>query len=127
MTRRRIPKMPVLRYQDRSGRGPFRPGVPAMWADEDGDSPPSVFERFPDLMDTLQRICASGGVVGCACIGWGGLHQYFTEAERGRLHCLGYRVHRVPSSAVLIHDNIEAVFAVRRPLKTLPRAKEPRP
>ena len=112
----------ILRFQDRSGRGPFRPGIPAMWSDAEGASPPAVFERFPALISNIERIHAAGGYVGCACIGWDGLDRYFTQAEQDRLYALGYRIHRVPNSAVIMSDDDEAVFVSWRPLKELPRA-----
>lgn len=117
------PKNVFLRYQDKSGRGPFRPGVPALWADARGDSPPCVFERFPELVRLLPKIHRKGLHVGCACVGEIGLRTYFSASERLRLKSLGYRVHRVPANSVILADDVEAVFASGKPLAELPRAR----
>lgn len=111
----------ILRYQDRQGRGPFCPGVPALWADASGHSTPDVFEDFPDIVDILIQVRAKRFSVGCACEGMDGINAYFTAAEQNRLADLGYRLHRVPTSAVILRSPSQVVFVHRRPLRTLPR------
>lgn len=114
----------LLRFQDRWGRGPFKPGMTRLWSDVKGHGPLAAFERFPDLPSILGRACYSGLHFGCAAVGgWSGLDFYFTESEQERLHALGYRVHRAPNSAVIIADDVEAVFGIAMPLKKLPRAR----
>lgn len=122
---RKAPATMFLRYQDKDGRGPFRPGIPALWADTSGSSPPTVFQRFPTLAGVLPILHDKGLVVGCGCIGWDGLDRYFTSKEQERLHDLGYRVHRIPRNSVFLWDDDEVVFSLNRPIKTLPRAKRP--
>ena len=114
---------PILRYQDRQGRGPFRPGMTAQWADTTGDSPPTVFEEFPQLLDILPRLHDRKLHVGCACEGRDGIDRYFTASEQARLARLGYRLHRVPTSTVIMRSDSQVVFAWHRPLKTLARVR----
>ena len=112
---------PFLRYQDKHGRGPFRPGVPALWADKEGASQPSVFEEFPDFMSVLPRLHARRLNAGCACEGEYGIDAYFTRGEQERLRRLGYRLHRVPANAVILVGDTQVVFATPKPLRNLPR------
>lgn len=112
---------PVLRYQDRSGRGPFQPGLTVRWADRDGKSPPTAFEDFPQLVGMLPKLHEKWMHVGFACIGLDGIAAYFTETERAKLDALGFRLHRAPASAVILQAPTQVVFAHHRPLKTLPR------
>lgn len=113
--------MIYLRYQDKDGRGPFRPGFPAIWGDEDGDSPIGVFEEFPQLASLLPSLHERKLHVGCACYGEQGINEYFTSSERERLAVLGYRLHRVPASSIILKGRDQVVFAWPRPLKTLAR------
>ena len=113
--------LPILRYQDKDGRGPFRPGIPAQWADSEGQSPPSVFQEFPGFMDILPKIHARRMNVGCACVGERGIDAYFTASEQKKLKRLGYRLHRVPKNAVILTGRTQVVFATPMPLRRLPR------
>lgn len=110
----------ILRYQDKDGRGPFKPGMTAKWADATGDSPPTIFEDFPALDRIVKKAHKAGLHLGCACDGLESLNSYFTRNEQIRLLELGYRIHRAPTSSVLLRSKSQVLFAVPKPLKKLP-------
>lgn len=112
---------PILRFQDKEGRGPFRPGLPALWGDAEGDSPPTIFDDFPDMIPKLAKYREKGLHLGCACVGMAGILAYFTGAEIGRLKNLGFNLHRAPHSTVIAQSQSQVLIAVPKPLKSLPR------
>ena len=62
----------VFRFQDNEGRGPYKPGMRALWGDDDHDArclPPSFVEFGIDVIRHKRR-----GVLGCA----------FTSLEQAR-------------------------------------------
>ena len=112
-----------LRYQDKRGRGPFAPGLTAVWADGSGESPPTIFEDFPNCLEVVQRAQEMGLHCGCACRGADGLRGYFTDSERAKLGNLGFHVYRIPNNSVLLESESQVLFAVKKPLRFLPKFK----
>jgi len=109
---------PVLRVQDASGRGPFRPGFTHEWADTvfiPGQDPlPPWFAEFGfDLLDSTEH----GEHVGCAVRTHAQICRWFSAPERARLSALGFSVVETRAGRVLAESENQLVFANRMPLR----------
>jgi hypothetical protein len=110
--------MRVYRVQDAEGRGPFRPGVPAVWADEffapGMDEMPSWMEEFG--ADLINRKGLPGEYFGTAVRLLGHLRKWFSCAEMARLDALGYRPVCLTIQRILAESGNQLIFARRAPL-----------
>jgi uncharacterized UPF0160 family protein len=105
----------VFRIQDRSGRGPFRPGFSKQWLDE------KMFCTFPSWIEEFgldwmnQKI--PGEHYGCGCRTIEKLHQWFSQSERAKLEALGYVTVELSVDRVIAESENQILFARFLPLK----------
>lgn len=106
----------IYRVQDRSGRGPWRPGFSSIWIEGDADAghlTETIFDLVP--LDTLRRLPRSH-VYGCGCRSLPTLLEWFTPAERIRLDVFGFVPVRMTVDLVLAESAKQLFFARCRPL-----------
>jgi hypothetical protein len=112
---------PILRYQDAHGRGPFRPGLPAFWADKEGESPPALAEDFgPVLSGVIEKAYIRGLHLGSAVRGLKGIKRWFTDGERRRLEAMGFRIFDASCCEILLETKWQLLIGSNEPFKTLP-------
>lgn len=105
----------VYRVQDRTGRGPWRPGFSDKWIEhrDDHSNLLSLFEEFGDL-PLRGRIY--GMSIGCACLSIQQLRRWFTQTEYRTLNQYGYRAVKMRASRILASSDIQCVFERAKPL-----------
>ncbi len=115
----------LLRYQDVSGRGPWRPGLSDQWVDSTRrfDLPP-VQVDIPDFRPIVDAAFKRGLHIGCACRGVDSFNEWFTPGERVRLALLGFLVVDASGCEVLAETKWQAVFGSPHPLSDLPRVEK---
>jgi hypothetical protein len=113
---------PILRVQDREGRGPWRPGLAARWSfAETAQILPASWEEIPDLHIRVERAAQRGLLhVGCAVRGTEGLRLWFNRGELQRLRDLGFSVVRCTDVEVIAETPHQLVIGRRAELRSLP-------
>lgn len=110
--------MIVFRVQDQQGRGPFKPGMPAVWADPDFapgmQALPSFMEEFG--FDVIDRLSRPGEHFGSAVRRSRSISKWFSKTEQIKLHELGYRVMGLRNCRVLAESENQLVFGRSKPL-----------
>lgn len=105
----------LYRWQDKEGRGPYRPGMSHYWADQENQSNnPPFFEEFGA---GITKECRPGEAMGCAFRTVEQMRQWFTEEERQRMRLMGYEFGRMDVDRVIAESDRQVVFARRRPLR----------
>lgn len=114
---------PILRVQDREGRGPYRPGFSAKWLDDDGPTTLPWWEELgEDMVAAHRQRCAGPYHWGCGFRSGDQLRAWFTPRERGRLARLGFALVRIWPSVVVAETPTQVVFGCSRPLaEAMPR------
>jgi hypothetical protein len=98
----------VYRVQDRSGRGPFRPGLTDQWRDVEGaDYPPIQL----DFGMTWRTEVPPGWHCGCALSDVAAVARWFTASECQRLHILGFNL--VSIRARVLRESPHQLLVVR--------------
>lgn len=112
----------LLRMQDPSGRGPWRPGFSAKWLDGVRDfSLPAVQQDFGvDWKPMIEAAFRRGLHIGVAVRGEEKFHQWFTPTERVKLAMLGFRIVDASGCEVLGETDWQVVIGSPDPLADLP-------
>lgn len=112
------------RIQDKSGRGPWRPGFSHRWIDPDKDDTlcPPMMVDFPQWLPQVAKAQKAGYMhFGCCVEGIAGLHRWFTPLELDRLQSLGFDlVDAEPLTPIAVSPS-QIIGASRLPLRMLPR------
>jgi hypothetical protein len=112
------------RVQDCIGRGPFRPGFSAIWADEDfapGMLPmPTWMEEFG--VDACLRLGTRGESFGSAVRTPAEIGKWFSYSERNRLRKLGFRLVEITGARVLAESENQALIASPKPFRDVSKA-----
>lgn len=113
--------VPILRIQDKQGRGPWRPGFSDKWVDAwRTEGLPPIYEEVPNFAALAKRAHSEGMHVGCATRGIEGMKAWFSLTEMIRLFNAGYYVVRCDDCAVLVETPTQLIIASDKPLKNLP-------
>jgi hypothetical protein len=104
----------VYRWQDKDGRGPYRPGTTQFWADADNQAKNPAFYREFGMDIVWQR--RPREVLGCAFRTIEQMNRWFTEDEQLRMRLLGYEFGTLEADRILAESERQLVFACRRPL-----------
>jgi hypothetical protein len=105
----------LYRWQDKDGRGPYRPGMSRYWADQDNQANnPPFFQEFG--MDITKQ-CRPGEAMGCAFRTIEQMRQWFTDAERQRMRLMGYEFGCMEADRVIAESERQVVFARRKPFR----------
>ena len=112
----------IFRIQDRDGRGPFRPGFSASWAEANKPPfPPSVYEELPDLQGVFYRLSKRTRLhFGCAVRGANAFRLWFSPVEIKRLRDFGFSLVACDGLRIVAETPNQVVIASRIPLKFLP-------
>lgn len=109
-------KITVYRMQDRSGRGPWKPGFSKMWVEE------RTAEEFAALR-AIQEIAShvvnrpQNGHRGCGCRTLAQLRRWFTPTEYTRLLDWDYACVQMEVDRVLYSDDVQVLFERKKPLR----------
>ena len=110
----------LYRIQDKDGRGPFRPGFTASWADPHGKPFLPAVQEIPGFARAVAKAFSEGKHIGAAVIGLAGLDRWFTSSEIARLESFGYQIVVASSCEVIAADQNQVLIASPLPLKFLP-------
>ena len=116
----------LLRMQDQSGRGPWKPGFSKYWVDDvrDFDLPPVQQDFGLDWALMVDAAFRRGLHLGVAVRGVKRFNKWFTSTERVRLALLGYQIVDASECEVLGETNWQAVIGSEAPLSELPLASK---
>ena len=113
--------MKIFRIQDKTGRGPWKPGFSHKWLDEEGPPlPPAIYETVRNFQGIVTRANAKGMYLGCA-VREGKLSEWISESEMARLKCYGYFLVNAGQCQILADDGMQVIIASKKPLRNLPR------
>lgn len=115
----------LYRVQDADGRGPFKPGFTASWADPQGKPFLPAAQEISGFARIVAKAHREGLHIGTAVVGFSGLDRWFTGSEMARLSSLGYRIVSANSCKVIARDQNQVLIASPLPLKFLPVAPLP--
>lgn len=113
----------LMRIQDQSGRGPWRPGFSMKWIDPDKDDSlcPPMFVEFPKWRMAIDRAAREGLVhFGCCVRGEEGLLRWFTREELNRLRGFGFNIVDASRLVPICESDSQIIAASRWPLSYLP-------
>lgn len=105
----------IYRIQDKSGRGPYKPGFTHTWADKDRDEStrPPFFHEFG--FDVVRKALV-GQAIGCGFRSIKQLKAWFSANEMDRLYAVGYVIVKIDADAILGESDKQLVFARNKPL-----------
>jgi hypothetical protein len=107
-----VPEATVYRVQDRTGRGPFRPGLTSAWSDRVGMArPPPSFSVWPDL----GRLIPGGWWAGSALERVEQVPLWFTGTELAVLAEMGFQFVALPRCLVVARTPEQLLVARKRP------------
>jgi len=108
----------VYRVQDRSGRGPFRPGFSRRWCDDNFThgmlALPTWLEEFG--ADLIEKQRKPEEFYGTAVRDPGALGKWFSPTEQARLVRLHFHVVSMRPTRILAESENQLVFARLLPL-----------
>lgn len=107
----------VVRVQARDGRGPYRPGLTARWADPDGVDHPPIMVEFG--MAWRSEIPA-GWHAGCAFRDATQAARWFSPTECARLDALGFSLVMLTGCRVLRESERQLIVMRPLPLRMSP-------
>lgn len=109
----------LIRIQDHTGRGPWRPGFSNYWmTDENPCIGKPITEDFPKLKKILAKAHKQGKHAGCA-VREDKINIWFTEAELKRLFSLGFYFVGCDACEVLAESDTQVIIAHTIPLRFL--------
>lgn len=104
----------LYRVQAADGRGPWRPGFSAHWADANRENfQADIVSAFGT--GWLKKLPHKWHA-GCACRTLDGLLKWFTTLEQSRLESMGYAPVAILVDLILAENEDQVVFARRDPL-----------
>lgn len=105
----------VYRVQDKSGRGPWKPGKSHRWRDAQDKSLLPWFLEWRGFNPKAESF--PGEAIGCGCLEKEHLRMWFTEQEYMRLRILGYQAVAMKADRILKSSENQCVFARRQALR----------
>jgi len=105
----------IYRIQDKSGRGPWKPGFSHKWVEDrvDHDNLVSWMQEFGPVHNKL----LAGEHGGCGCQTIEQLQRWFTESEYKNLKKLGYRAVKMNVNRIIAESDIQLFFGRAKPLR----------
>jgi hypothetical protein len=110
----------IYRIQDKDGRGPYKPGMSAQWADKDRDESTRQPFYYEFGMDVIKK-AIYGQSIGCGFRTIKQLRAWFSDSERAMLRSLGYNIVTLEADNILGESSNQLVFACNSPLATAAR------
>ena len=104
----------VYRWQDKEGRGPYRPGMSKYWADADHQLGNPPF--FVEFGMNITKQCLASEAMGCAFRTIEQMRLWFTSEERQRMRLLGYEFGSMLVDRIVAESDRQLVFARSTPL-----------
>lgn len=105
----------VYRVQDRSGRGPWKPGFSHRWVEDRDDH--DLLIPWYQQFGWVNKNAISGMHVGCGCRTLEQLRRWFTAGEYQTLLQFGYQAVQLEVGRILGESDIQLVFERARPLR----------
>lgn len=113
----------ILRVQDETGRGPFRPGFSQTWVDPMRESQPApIYEEMEDFQREVQKWHRLGYHLGCAVRGPEGIRFWFTRTELITLRMHGFDIYRVDDPKIVFEGQSQLLIGKKHALRKLPKA-----
>jgi len=108
----------IFRVQDKSGRGPFRPGMSKYWADRTGSVLPPYHHEFGlGIIEELYSIMdKQGGAIGCAVSTLRDICNWFSPREIDRLSKMGFTAVSLEADMIVRESRNQILFWRRMPL-----------
>lgn len=97
----------VFRVQNKSGRGPFMPGLSRYWVIDR----PDHINLKPHSMDFPDIKYPKGMFVGCACRTKEQLQRWFSEQEYKSLLEMGFKSVSLPVNKIIAESDTQLVVA----------------
>lgn len=112
----------VIRIQDSSGRGPYKPGFSSVWSEYRcliaAPKQLPFMDEFPKVMGKINDIYEKkGGSFGCAFRSMEQLNNWFKPSELEKLRKHGYQIVEIEADEVLAESENQTVFWCKRPFK----------
>lgn len=113
----------ILRVQDETGRGPWRPGFSDKWVDTWRTTQlPPIYDEIPHFVDLVNKAHHAGFHIGCAVRGREGLLAWFSPMELLRLADFGYGIVDARSCEIFAETPNQVLIGSREKLRMLPSA-----
>jgi hypothetical protein len=103
----------VFRVQDKTGRGPWRPGFSHKWVEPRNDHK-HLLPYYVEFNQTLPRYIQPHA--GCGCSSIDQLKRWFTKSEYDALKRLGYSAVKIKADEILARSETQVVFRRNKPL-----------
>lgn len=113
----------LYRVQDKSGRGPWRPGYSHKWVSDARDAPdllPPIFEELPSFKQVVTLAHTMGFHVGVAVCGWASFRAWFLPEELDFLRRDGFTVVQCDNCRVFAETPNQILIGSKAPLSALP-------
>jgi hypothetical protein len=113
----------ILRVQDSSGRGPWRPGISKLWEDAsrtDFDLP-AIYQELPPFTQIVGKAHRNGLHIGCAARSGLIFDRWFSAKELAALAAIGFAIHDASGCEVLAETETQVLIGSPNPLMFLPR------
>lgn len=113
----------ILRVQDETGRGPWRPGLSHTWIDPDREGgPPAMYEEIEDFHELVKKYHRLGYHIGCAVRGVHGIKQWFTRTELIKLRMMGFDIYNANEARVIEETPNQILIGTKFAFRKLPKA-----
>jgi hypothetical protein len=106
----------IYRMQDRSGRGPWKPGFSKMWVEDRTEEEFAALKAIQELVD-YATLSEPKGHRGCGCRTLAQLRRWFTPTEYARLLDWDYTCVQMEVDRVLFSNDVQVLFERRKPLR----------
>lgn len=113
----------LYRVQDKTGRGPWRPGYSHKWVSDKRGAPdllPPIFEDLPSFRQVVTLAHTLGFHIGIAVRGWQQFGAWFLPDELERLRADGFNVVQCDNCRVFAETKHQVMIGSKAPLCTLP-------
>ena len=107
----------VYRVQDADGRGPWKPGFTAAWAEDRDETECAVlcpiWQEFPGVLQKLKH----DKHYGCGCTSLEKLRRWIRPNEYARLRRYGYQCVAIEADRIVAESQVQCVFERAKPLR----------
>ncbi len=115
-----MPRATIIRVQDASGRGPWRPGFPKVWVTDHTPLGGRSISQERGIERAIAKALRMGLLhVGCA-VRADKIGVWFTPDDISRLTRLGYRMVDASACQILMGTDQQVLIGSKFPLKFLP-------
>jgi hypothetical protein len=106
----------VLRVQDASGRGPYRPGFSRLWSDPDGPIVPLWWEEIGQSLEAAHSAMSEEYHWGCGFRTGEQFRAWFSDRELRKLDRFGFYLVRIAPDVIHAETPSQVVFGTVQPM-----------